>query len=64
MVDSPVCAKAVARLLLIKLLPSPGTEDVTKIVFNFSSTAENCKFVLTILRASATFDFGSFWTIN
>ena len=41
-VDSPVCEKAVAKLLLINDFPSPGTELVTNNTFEVINGHVNC----------------------
>ena len=58
--DSPVWAKAAARLLLIKLFPSPASGDVLIIIFTSLSREANAMFVLILLIDSANNDFGFF----
>ena len=49
----PACAIASARFVAVVLLPSPGTEDVTKTLFRPPATCANWRLVRSWRNASA-----------
>ena len=61
---APAAAMLMARLAVVVVLPSPGSEEVKTIERGWLAASTNCRLVRSARNASARGPCGSDWTMS